>query len=185
MITACGSCISKLTTSNDRFCSEKSAIFECSVVGTGTTIWQGSAFNCTSRGIQLLHISNNIEGALEVCNNGAIKGRGLSILADNCFISQINITMSHTFNERTVQCVHDDGSSTREIGNYTLRLSSGCQNYFTKEGHGYLYVLCIAGNFKVFSYSYGLLIFCSSVIDTIFMDTHDHTNTHMYKLVWV
>ena len=69
------------------------------MVGTGTTIWQGSAFNCTSREIQLLHISNNFEGALEVCNNGAIKGRGLSILADNCFISQINITMRELYNE--------------------------------------------------------------------------------------
>ena len=139
LIIPCGSSgISELTRLNDCFCSEKSAVFECSVVGTGTTIWQGSAFNCTSRGIQLLHIAHNFENAVEVCNSGAIKGQGLSVFGGNCFISQINITISHTFIGKTVQCVHDDGSFTREIGNYTLGVSTGNQIF---QGHRYLNVV--------------------------------------------
>ena len=108
---------------SDCLCPGEQALFECTTFGVGATIWQGSAFSCTSGEIQLLHLANQFEGSTNVCNGGALVGRGLSVI-DSCYTSQLNVTLSQALNRTTIQCVHDTGSSTYDVGSASVVITS-------------------------------------------------------------
>ena len=62
-------------------CSGESLIYECTVMdgAGGATVWTGSAFDCRSNEITLLHrLFTDSGGTSRECNNGAIVGRSLS-----------------------------------------------------------------------------------------------------------
>ena len=93
-------------------------IFQCSTVGGGTTVWQGSAFNCplSSDEIHLLHSQFQSRNAVGNCNGGAIIGQALRIEEPDCFVSQLTITnITMSFNGKRVECLHDNGRATNII----------------------------------------------------------------------
>lgn len=118
-------------TSTDCLCSGETVTFECTAVGPGVTLWQGSAFmNCESNNIVLLHSQfSSRMGTSGACNNGAIIGWSLAVDND-CFTSRLNVTMNTELEERYIECVYDDGIHPLSVGlSEILRLSGAtvCQ----------------------------------------------------------
>ena len=101
--------------------------YQCIVVGIGTTVWQGSVFNCplSSDEIQLPHdqFQRNL---IEYCNNGGIVGKALRTESPNKFISQLAIlNVTSAMNGTTIECVHDDGYTTRVIDKAEIAITTG------------------------------------------------------------
>ena len=99
----------------------------CTVVGAGSTLWEGTAFDCpsTTDGIVLRHSQFNVPaGAFGDCTNRTIVGRSLRV-EGNCYISQLNVTVSLSSNGATVQCVHDTGSAMNTINTSRISVISG------------------------------------------------------------
>ena len=101
--------------------------YTCTAVGGGTTLWGGTAFKCgRSNEIALRHSRFASGGINGTCNNGAILGQNIGVQDNNCFISQLNITVDAEFNNKTVYCVHDSvTNSSLTIGTAILRVISG------------------------------------------------------------
>ena len=104
-------------------CAGHQLIYECTAVGPGTTIWEGTAFRCAGGSILLSHNMFS-SGTTDVCNNGAIVGRSLSVV-DTCYTSQLNITTDVTMNGETVQCVHNNRERDDTIGTSTINIITG------------------------------------------------------------
>ena len=115
-------------------CPGYNVIFECSIFGNGITVWQGSAFDCSSSMNQILLSHSRFEGRTDRCNNGAIVASSIAALptssGDQCFISQLNVTVTDTLRNKTVECFHDSNSQpSGVIGNTTLIFTTGIQYY--------------------------------------------------------
>ena len=111
---------------NDCTCQGHNVTYGCTVFGNGSTIWEGTAFDCSSTNNEFIifHSTNYTSQKPQTCNNGAIIG--YAIRAENGFYtSQITIRVSDEFNGTTVVCAHDNGSDTMEIGSAMLNITTG------------------------------------------------------------
>ena len=100
-------------------------IYSCSVVGEGSTVWTGTAFDCpsTNDAIILKHNITEYNTTVGTCSNGAIiTGRGLSV-EGNCFTSQLNIRATADLEGESVICIHRNGSNELIIGCTTIVLN--------------------------------------------------------------
>ena len=68
-----------------------------------------------------LFVSNQAFG---ICNNGDIVGRGIRVV-DNCYTSQLNVTVRESFNNKTVQCVLNSIEGTKIVGESLLSVMPG------------------------------------------------------------
>ena len=96
----------------------------------GFTVWQGSAFNCTSNNIILRHTRFTLvdQGALGECNKGSIVGRSLRLEEVGSFyISQLSVRVSPEVIGKSIECILDDTDVTfRLIGSATVNITTGC-----------------------------------------------------------
>ena len=94
-------------------------IFECSVMGTGFTIWNGSVFHCPSSNnkIILFHTRYNMTGGIErSCNNEQVMILGQSIgVSKNVYTSRITITSKSELIRQSIECRYDDGNTNRRV----------------------------------------------------------------------
>ena len=100
--------------------------YTCTVTGSGNTIWDGSAFDCQHNEIILRHsqfTASGGHGTFGECNNGAIVARSIGV-TNNCYISELNVTVSANLHNRTVQCIKSD-DSLRIIGKSTITVVTG------------------------------------------------------------
>ena len=107
-------------------CTGHTVTYQCSIVGGGTTVWQGSAFQCSglNRYILLRHSNfNATEKPYGECNNGAITARAIGV-HDSCFRSQLTVSLSPGMNNKTVECVYDNGTENM-IGSAILSFRTG------------------------------------------------------------
>lgn len=118
----------ELTIKSSCTCSGYNKVFDCSIVGEGTTVWQGSVFDCSTNDISLRHTNIASGVAIGVCNDGAIVGRGIAVNG-SCYTSQLTVNVNSAMDGRTVECVYDDGASTNTIGTTVLTLTSACKLY--------------------------------------------------------
>ena len=90
------------------------------------TLWRGTAFDCPmdDSEITLRHSQFASNQEIGICNNGDIVARGIEIIND-CYISQLNVTVRENFNNKTIQCVFTSSEGMRTIGESTLRVASG------------------------------------------------------------
>ena len=90
--------------------------YTCNVIGGGTTIWGGSAFDCssTSNEIFLRHSQFSTPGTSGSCNNGAIRARSIGV-TDGCYTSELSVTVSSSLNNKTIRCSHDSDMGTRIV----------------------------------------------------------------------
>ena len=85
----------------------------------GYTVWQGTAFDCSS-GIALFHGRfTSDEGAYGECNNGAIIGQSLRAENDT-YTSQLNVKVSSDMIGNSIECVYDSGTSTITLGKFSV-----------------------------------------------------------------
>ena len=82
---------------------------ECAIMGSGATVWEGTAFQCDGNNIGAISLrhsqfveSNKPEGS---CNNGAIVAQALGIV-NGSYVSQLNVTVSLEMNNTIVECAH-------------------------------------------------------------------------------
>ena len=95
-------------------------------VGTGTTVWKGSAFQCPDNGnnILLSHRHFSSPGTMDTCNNGAIVGQSIRV-ANNSYISRLNVTVDASMDGQTIKCFYNNGSREIEIGLDTITIRAG------------------------------------------------------------
>ena len=106
--------------------------YQCTIHGSGTTIWKGSAFidNCVTENIQLRHSQFNASSGSRItgeCGRAWMVYEVASV--NNTFTSRLNVTITKGIVGETIQCVYDDGGTEAIIGSDNLTLSSG-QKYF-------------------------------------------------------
>ena len=64
------------------------------------------------------------------CNDGAIVGQSLRV-EDDCYTSQLSVTISLDLNNKTVRCVHRSSVGTNTIDESTLTVISGKYSVLT------------------------------------------------------
>ena len=110
---------------SDCICPGHVVTYECTAVGGGTTVWQGSAFSCRSRAISLRHSQFNGSGAIVgVCNDGAIMAREIMSI-NSSFTSQLKVTISESVIGENIECVHDNVGTITVIGTDTVTINTG------------------------------------------------------------
>ena len=106
-----------LTTDDHCICPGDTLTYECTAIGSqlGTTVWRGTAFDCTSGEISLLHSAyaeTSVLRAYGECNNGLITAKSLSVADLICYTSQLNITISDKVIGKSIECYYDDSNTT-------------------------------------------------------------------------
>ena len=99
-------------------------MYTCTVTGSGTTAWQGSAFSCdnTDDGTLPLRHSQFANGSLvKECNSDGtmIVAREVKVTGDN-YTSQLIIPVTPEIDNKTVECALDNGATVRVIGASTV-----------------------------------------------------------------
>ena len=97
--------------------------YTCTIVdsaGVGSTLWRGTAFNCPpSNVISLTHSLFSTSGGSGTCTGGAITAESVNVV-DNCYTSELMVTVSVGLNETTVECTL---SSVIAVGSRTILIS--------------------------------------------------------------
>ena len=121
-------------------CLGYTKIYECAVVGDaiGTTVWQGTAFNCeVGMVINLVHDRfTSAAGAFGSCNDQAIVARSLRV-ENNRYISQLRVIVSDNLIGKSIKCANDDGVTTTTVGTKLITLTTGKQNLHVVHVHEY------------------------------------------------
>ena len=104
-------------------------IYNCTAVGGGTTIWSGTVLDCPLDGsvITLRHSQYASNQAFGFCNDGDISGRGIDV-TNNCYTSQLSLTVRGSFANKTVHCILNSNEGIRTIGESLLSIVSGTYN---------------------------------------------------------
>ena len=107
-------------------CPGDRLIYNCSIVGGIATLWRGTAFDCPldDSEITLRHSQFASNQETGICNNGDIAGHGIGVI-NNCYTSQLSITIRESYNNNTVQCAFTSSVETRTIGESLLSIVSG------------------------------------------------------------
>ena len=116
-------------------CPGRELRLECTVVGLGSTVWSGTAFDCPGQGNEiLLHHSQFESGrAVGECNNGMIIGRFHNRTFDGLnskYTSQLTIQLpslnatNNTLEGKTVECIYDNGTMGTVIDTHTITYTS-------------------------------------------------------------
>ena len=117
-------------------CPGYTLTYQCNLVGRGgATLWNGSLFDCPSKSNQILLRHSEFEdSASGDCNSEAVIANSIGISLTNssnqCYSSQLNIAVSPSMNNKTIECNHEDIQQGRvtSIGVRMLNFTSG--NFF-------------------------------------------------------
>lgn len=108
-------------------CPGQKLIFTCAIRGGGSTLWSGTAFNCSNSNneIQLRHTQFTVFGGPSgSCNNHTINATSNGVM-DGSYCSQLVVRVSTSLNNKTIQCTHDSDMGPALIGNSTLKFMYG------------------------------------------------------------
>ena len=105
-------------------CTGTIKTYQCTVFGSGATIWNGTALMCPSSAneIRLLH-SQFQDGITTECDGGNIVGRSIAT-QNRSYTSQLSISVTSQINGQSVHCIHDALHRTI-IGSASIRISEG------------------------------------------------------------
>ena len=106
---------SRLVQLNDCTCIGYTQTFECSVIGMGITLWNGTFFVCSENEIRLRHSQYNIDsGTNGECNQGAVMANSVGSL-NNCHTSRLIVTIEEAMINETVECSYDNLSAKKTV----------------------------------------------------------------------
>ena len=78
---------------------------------TTTTVWEGTAFRCQANSdeIALRHsqFTNQNQPESGDCNGGSLVAYAIGVEEQNCYISQLNVTVNTRLNGTTVVCAFE------------------------------------------------------------------------------
>ena len=106
-------------------CVNAELTFNCTIIGSGTTVWRGTSFNCPDRANEITLRHSNFLGSSEMCNMGGIMGSALAVENNNCYTSQLTVTTQAELNNETIICSHISSSGLVVIGSTRLIVISG------------------------------------------------------------
>lgn len=108
---------------DDCICPGHNITFQCTTVGGGITVWQGTAFDCpqSSNEIALRHAQ--FWGSVGVCNGGDICAHADSIQLPDCYTSNLTVYITPALEGRTVRCEYDNGITVKIIRSFTLNIT--------------------------------------------------------------
>ena len=86
----------------------------------GTTVWRGTAFDCSSAGNEIVLLHDRFTSGEATCNHGQIVGRGITVVNSSCYTSQLYVMISSSLIGKTVECVHDNFGTETTIGSLTI-----------------------------------------------------------------
>ena len=120
-------------------CPGDSLTYQCTVIGepSGSTVWMGSAFNCTSLEIQLFHSDyESTEGAYGDCGDIVAHSVRTTINTTNevnstavtHYTSQVTVPITSGTVGRTIECVYDDGATATLAGREEVNITIGIKN---------------------------------------------------------
>ena len=123
------SALSLRGTSTHCTCPGQTLTYECSVAEDATTtIWTGSAFDCSEKENQLIFLPSRARDnqTQRTCNRGDIVGH-ITGIVDNVFVTQLNITLNPSLDGKTVQCFYRDVASDSKVlvGNESIEITTG------------------------------------------------------------
>ena len=100
--------------------------YTCTAVGRGSTLWTGTAFDCTNHWINLRHslFNDSNRGATGDCSGGALVGQSIGVMG-NCYTSQLHVRVAADMNNETINCDHRPGTEINNIGQSTLIVMTG------------------------------------------------------------
>ena len=102
-------------------CSNTVLTFECTTDGFGTTLWNGTAFNCENRGNQILLLNSVFAsggtGSSGTCSDNIV-ARGIKV-DGRSHTSQLNVTVTSDsgLNQSTIVC-----HSSTQVGRAVLTI---------------------------------------------------------------
>ena len=98
--------------------------FQCSIVGQGSSVWQGTAL--LSCGVIILPHQRfgELGEPFQECSDGEIVAYGVNS-SGNTYISQLDVLVSDKLRNKTVECIYNDGINERSIGSMALVVSTG------------------------------------------------------------
>ena len=100
----------------------------CTARGPGNTLWKGSAFHCSSTQNEIILQHSRYDspgGTTRYCNDRAIVGQSIRVENNDCYISQLNVTISSDMNNKTIECAHTNTTGLNTISVHTLSILSG------------------------------------------------------------
>ena len=93
----------------------------------GSTVWRGSAFNCTNDEIVLQHkrFSSDSENGVHACNNGLITAQSLTVDEEQrVYTSQLSVNVTDDLIGKSIECVHDNVSNSTIVGSLNITNST-------------------------------------------------------------
>ena len=108
-------------------------IFECTVTRGGSTVWNGTAFDCSNSNDEIALLHNRFSNSsyyIIICNNGDVTGQGLYVEHDQYYTSQLNVTINPALIGKNIICAHDNGTVSQVVGFHALNFNDlTCSNY--------------------------------------------------------
>ena len=108
-------------------CPGDALTYECTVIGrrVGSTVWRGSAFNCTNVEIVLQHKHFTSENGVHACNNGLITVQILTVDEEQrVYTSQLSVNVTDDLIGKSIECVHDNVSNSTIVGSLNITNST-------------------------------------------------------------
>ena len=103
-------------------CEGHIQVYECRVTGSGTIVWRGTAFDCSSSSNEIVLFQSGSDTV--ICNNGAIRGRIIRA-ENNISVSQLTVSVSDEMIGINISCHHDNRGTQNLIGSSLLTLTTG------------------------------------------------------------
>ena len=93
--------------------------------GIGSTVWKGSALasRCPETGGEIV-LRHRTFTQTRSCGN-SITGQGIGIEEDGYYTSQLNITVDSSLDNKSVECVHNNRTTTTLIGSSYIEIMKG------------------------------------------------------------
>ena len=84
-------------------------------------MFQGDLLDCNEIVLAHSRFSNITAATSGTCNNGRVRGYSLPINgSEPCYTSQVHIMVSPDMIGKSIICVDDDGTTTNQIGNFSI-----------------------------------------------------------------
>ena len=113
-----------MLTSSTYTCPGDALTYECTVIGrrVGSTVWRGSAFNCTNVEIILQHDRFTSEnGGVHACNNGLITAQSLTVDEEQMvYTSRLSVNVTDDLIGKSIECIHDNVSNSTIVGSLNI-----------------------------------------------------------------
>ena len=114
-------------------CPGSTVVYQCTVRGHGSTVWQGTAFHCSDSdgSLTLHHIRSTFVNHTDECTDGqgtVAVAQGVGIIENSTavyYTSQLKLTVGPDTDNKTVQCAHDNENQVNIVGTITIEITTG------------------------------------------------------------